>query len=85
MILEEQFPKILTDALPLVLFLPVKKNDLIIGNRYICPVYKTSERKGIYSTTGHSTNYILPMFLDTDKNKSHWICRGVALICQLND
>lgn len=85
MLLEEQFPKILTDKLPLVWFIPIKKNELTIGNRYTCPVYKTPDRKGILSTTGHSTNYVLPLLLDTDKKPSHWIYRGVALLCQLND
>lgn len=85
MLLEEQFPKILTDKLPLVWFMPIKKNELTIGNRYTCPVYKTSDRKGVLSTTGHSTNYVLPLLLDTDKKPSHWIYRGVALLCQLKD
>jgi len=85
MVLEEQFPKILTDKLPLVWFMPIKKNELTIGNRYTCPVYKTSDRKGVLSTTGHSTNYVLPLLLDTDKKPSHWIYRGVALLCQLKD
>jgi len=85
MVLEEQFPKILTDVLPLVWFIPTRKNEFKEKNRYVCPVYKTSERKGILSTTGHSTNYVLPIFLDTNKNASHWVYRGVALLCQLND
>lgn len=85
MVLEEQLPKVLTDVLPLVWFIPKKKSELKVGKRYICPVYKTSERRGILSTTGHSTNYVLPMFLDTEEKPSHWIYRGVALLCQLND
>jgi len=85
MVLEEQFPKVLTDVLPLVWFIPTRKSELKDKNRYVCPVYKTSERKGILSTTGHSTNYVLPIFLDTNKNASHWVYRGVALLCQLND
>lgn len=83
--LEEQLPKILTDALPLVWFIPIKKNELNRENRYACPVYKTSERRGILSTTGHSTNYVLPMLLHTKKKPAHWIYRGVALLCELND
>jgi len=85
MVLEEQLPKVLTDVLPLVRFIPIRKDELVIGNRYTCPVYKTSERRGVLSTTGHSSNYVLPMFLDTNKKPSHWVYRGVALLCQLND
>lgn len=85
MLLEEQLPKISMEKLPLIWFLPVKKNELTIGNRYTCPVYLTSDRRGIFSTIGHSTNYVLPLLLDTDKNPSHWIYRGVAVLCQLND
>lgn len=55
--------------------------------RYVCPVYKTSVRRGTLSTTGHSTNFVmyisLPISLTTTPD--YWCQRGVALLSSLDD
>ena len=50
-----------------------------------CPAYKTSERAGQLLTTGHNTNYIQMIDLDSGTEPSVWIRRGVALLCQLDN
>lgn len=50
-------------------------------------MYKTTERKGVLSTTGHSTNFILNVKtpISKDSTSTHWVKRGVAMICQLSN
>ncbi|VVC38387.1 Dynein heavy chain, domain-2,Dynein heavy chain domain,Dynein heavy chain, P-loop containing D4 domain,P- [Cinara cedri] len=82
--LKESRPKQLFDSMPIIHILPIKKTNLKLDTVYLCPMYKTTERKGTLSTTGHSTNFVVSMHLPTTKQPSHWIMRGVALLCQLS-
>ena len=46
--------------------------------------YKTLERAGTLSTTGHSTNFVLSLEIPTETSQAHWIKASVALICALD-
>eukprot|EP00118_Oscarella_pearsei_P019989 m.215208 g.215208 ORF g.215208 m.215208 type:complete len:270 (+) comp39831_c0_seq3:11346-12155(+) len=73
MVIGESLPKALFDALPIIWLRPGEKSKFKPKPTYSCPVYKTSARKGMLSTTGHSTNYVLSMNLPSDKDQSHWV------------
>ncbi|KAG8123327.1 hypothetical protein E2320_018706, partial [Naja naja] len=52
---------------------------------YKCPLYKTPQRTGMLSSMGESTNFVTEVNLPSLVTPSHWILRGVALLCQLDD
>uniref|UniRef100_A0AAG5CMJ1 Dynein heavy chain 3, axonemal n=1 Tax=Anopheles atroparvus TaxID=41427 RepID=A0AAG5CMJ1_ANOAO len=85
--LDEPLSRILYDTLPIVSMTPTLKEekDSQQRTRYDCPIYKTSERRGVLSTTGHSTNFVMFLELDTEKPAEHWVLRGTACLCQLDD
>lgn len=58
-----------------------------VNNMYACPLYKTTSRFGTLSTTGHSTNYILPINLACPEGSppSKFTLLGTALLTQLTD
>ncbi|XP_049536716.1 dynein axonemal heavy chain 6 [Anopheles darlingi] len=73
----------------LVAYLPVvwlkPCTTLEIGQRYEAPLYKTSARAGVLSTTGQSTNFVLAVLLDTEQPFDHWVLRGTALVTLITD
>ncbi|CAJ1382663.1 unnamed protein product, partial [Effrenium voratum] len=89
-LLKESDKDVVFLEMPVVHLEPLATTDsakrIIDGNLYMCPIYKTSERKGTLSTTGHSTNFVKFFSLRQDQaDTAHWVARGVAMLCMLDD
>jgi len=69
---------------PVVHFIPYRDKKPN-PEKWAAPLYKTSVRAGTLSTTGHSTNYVLSLEVDTEEAPSYWILKGAALLTMLND
>ena len=83
--LAESKPKVLFSPMCIVKLLPTVVEEIPEYPHYLCPVYRTTARKGTLSTTGHSTNFVMFLRLPSDEPPAHWITRGVALISTLSD
>ncbi|CAM9988957.1 unnamed protein product, partial [Sphacelaria rigidula] len=77
--------QVLFSGAPIIWFKPTRKSEIVETSAYNCPVYKTSDRRGILSTTGHSTNFICFILLASDLPETHWVQRGVAMLTSLDD
>lgn len=82
--LDDQDEGVMFCSAPVIHFVPVE-NYYQDPKQYCIPLYKTSVRAGTLSTTGHSTNFVVPIMMDTQQNPQYWVLRGAALLCMLND
>lgn len=89
MVVADSLPKVLLCDMPCMWLIPceIDKDATKYDRIYTCPVYKTSERRGTLSTSGHSTNHVMNIFLPIAKEHSEkfWVRRGVALLTQTDD
>eukprot|EP00928_Gymnodinium_smaydae_P068043 TRINITY_DN5109_c0_g2_i1.p1 TRINITY_DN5109_c0_g2~~TRINITY_DN5109_c0_g2_i1.p1 ORF type:complete len:2204 (+),score=637.65 TRINITY_DN5109_c0_g2_i1:114-6725(+) len=88
--IEESQKSVLFVELPVILLRVVMHEEFAKRSselgRYRTPLYKTSLRKGTLSTTGHSTNFVVWMQIPSAvEDEGHWVRRGVALLCMLDD
>mmetsp|Transcript_54927 Transcript_54927/g.128448 ORF Transcript_54927/g.128448 Transcript_54927/m.128448 type:complete len:1244 (+) Transcript_54927:3-3734(+) len=82
-ITDQEFGVIFTNA-PVMHFIPTQDKVLNL-EKYQCPLYKTSVRAGTLSTTGHSTNFVLPIEVNTHQAPSYWVLKAAAFLTMLNE
>jgi len=73
--------KICISQFPIIYLEPVVEEEQKKERLYECPLYKTSQRRGELTTTGHSTNFIMYLLLPSEVNPEHWVRRGAAMLC----
>lgn len=70
---------------PVIWLEPALEEEINNEKAFACPLYKTSVRAGELSTTGHSTNFVLYLQLNSEVPQDYWIRRGAALLCMTDD
>jgi len=85
MLLAESDPKVLFTRHAHMWFKPIIISDQPEYPHYKCPLYRTSERRGVLATTGHSSNFVITLRIPSDRPETHWTKRGVAGLLSLSD
>lgn len=85
--LDEATDRVIYDQLPIFSVHPTNNSQPESGEEftYECPVYKTTDRHGFMTTTGHSTNFVLHISLPSKYSEAHFVMRGCAAFCQLDN
>lgn len=84
-VLAESQPKVLFETAPVIWLRPRLLEDMTDYPHYECPVYRTSDRRGVLATTGHSTNFVMFIRMPSRQAQAHWIMRGVCMLLSLDD
>jgi dynein heavy chain len=84
MIIVDSLPGEMNPPLPIMHMEP-RRNYVQDPADYKSPLYKTAARAGVLSTTGHSTNFVVPVQLPSNKHPDYWVSKGTALLCQLSE
>jgi dynein heavy chain len=91
--LNDSLPKQLYTEMPVIHLVPQKDRKDPTKGIYRCPVYKILSRRGVLSTTGHSTNFV--MWIEVPSNRTdiinnegkadqeEWIRAGVGAFTSL--
>lgn len=79
--LADPLPGQMHSAMPVLHMLPAANFD-VPQNHYVAPLYKTSARAGVLSTTGHSTNFVVAVHLPAAESQDYWVAKAAALLCQ---
>ena len=69
---------------PTFWFVPTTADARAEFPHYVCPIYRTAERRGVLATTGHSSNFVINLTIPSDRPQNHWIKRGVAGLLSLS-
>lgn len=75
----------LYDCMPVILLQPSKRSKVPEKCFYETPIYRTSTRRSVTTKSGHLNNFVTFFALNGQKQATHWLFRGVALLCQLDD
>ena len=76
-VLASSLPKEVYFEMPAIHFVPVADRTEKSGV-FTCPIYKVLSRRGLLSTTGHSTNFVLYVDFLSEHPQDHWVKADVA-------